>query len=56
MELSHDLDSLEYFGYVYCGKAQGVYAESKVYCKKELYRKLPHVKITLIDLLLKRKI
>lgn len=55
-EIKHDLDSLGKFGYVFCGKAQGEYLESKVYCKKELYRKLPHVKITLKDLLLKKKI
>ncbi len=49
-------DSLEHLGYVYCGKAMGVNAENKVYCKKELYKKLPHVKLQTIDLLLKRNI
>ncbi len=47
-------DTLKRWGYVYCGKAQGELSESPVYCKKELYRKLPHVKLRLVDLLFKR--
>ncbi len=43
-------------GYVCCGKAMGVSVENKVYCKKELFHKLPHVTFRTIDLLLKRNL
>lgn len=45
-------------GYVYCGNCVGEFFEGKIsaYCKKELYRKLPPVKLRTIDLLLKRDI
>ena len=49
---------LKQLGYVYCGNCVGIFYDSKisVYCKKELYRKLPPVKLRTIDLLLKRDI
>ncbi len=48
---------LNRLGYVYCGSFPDVYSpDIKVYCKKELYRKLPPVKLRTIDLLLKRDI
>ena len=49
---------LKQLGYVYCGNCVGLFYDSKisVYCKKELYRKLPPVKLRTIDLLLKRDI
>jgi len=48
--------SLEKLGYVYCGMAMGISSENRVYCKKELYRKLPHVQIRTIDLLMKKNL
>lgn len=47
---------LRKYGYVYCGKTMGGARVCKVYCKKELYRKLPHVKLNTMDLLLKRNL
>ena len=48
---------LNRLGYVYCGHCDyGWLPEVNVYCKKELYRKLPPVKLRTIDLLLKRDI
>ena len=44
-------------GYVYCGHCVVEFRfGADVYCKKELYRKLPPVKLRTIDLLLKRDI
>lgn len=47
-------------GYVYCGScvyySHDNHEKMPVYCKKELYRKLPPVKLRTIDLLLKRDI
>ena len=44
--------------YVYCGEVYGsmINWSMLAYCKKELYRKLPPVKLRTIDLLLKRDI
>ncbi len=47
---------LNHLGYVYCGNCFGEASMQAVYCKKELYRKLPPVKLRTIDLLLKRDI
>ncbi len=47
---------LNRLGYVYCGDCYGGNSMQPVYCKKELYRKLPPVKLRTIDLLLKRDI
>ena len=48
---------LNQLGYVYCGTCISDHNLKKsAYCKKELYRKLPPVKLRTIDLLLKRDI
>lgn len=50
------LEQIKKYGYVFCGKSIGEFSENNVYCKKELYKKLPHYKIRTIDLLLKRNL
>jgi len=50
------LQELRKYGYVYCGKTIGNARECNVYCKKELYRKLPHVRFNTMDLLLKKNL
>lgn len=50
---AHDL---EMYGYVYCGEAWADWKAKSVYCKKEIYKSLPHYKLNTADLLLKRKL
>ena len=55
-QIRQELDSLEYVCYGGIEDANFIGGGMIAYCKKELYRKLPPVKLRTIDLLLKRDI
>lgn len=47
---------LKELDYVYWGKTIGENTDLHVYCKKEIYKKLPHVNLNTMDLLLKKNL
>lgn len=49
-------EELKKLDYVYLGETIGENTDLYVYCKKELYKELPHVQLNTLDLLLKKNL